>query len=445
MPDTPTGMPFPTENAPQGAPAGATPDLAKVKEAQLAFLKWFAASHGQGKGGAPGGGNPTISPAQKNTVMNVTGGGGTTAGSPMMQHGMPGGAMPGGAPAGGSPLPGVGETGFSFPNKKAAQGATAYGIMSNIIQTADKVAQKHDKLKQNESEYLLQTYYDALNRQDYDSANAIAADPKFRKLIKAAKGIDLFTFGDQEGQKKPEDKAVQGFMQKLAAKLKGGGGQQGPAPNMPMPKGSPQAQLEAQQRGVTGIETANKGIAAGAANTALSQDQTLARNMGLGTALSGDEQKKAELAQAGLWMPPGAIAEFGLKARQLDLDSKKIDQDYMLSMAEMANRKDIAKIQQGPEYERNKILRENYKGMLSVKTLLADGKHSEAYDKMYKVSEDAYTKLSNQATTLIKSGKAPDDPAVKVLMDAANNQKQAMDDAKAAQDLQLIQGILGGK
>jgi hypothetical protein len=197
-------------------------------------------------------------------------------------------------------------------------------------------------------------------------------------------------------------------------------------------------------KGSTDVVNADTQSRVAQAGNNMAQDPKEAAAMFKGSRLSGDEQRQAELVQAGLKLPAGADDATKLKQRELDQNQEKLSNDLMLGMRDIDARLSVAKIQLSPELQRNAILNKQVDNKANYEKALIDGKYVQANSILYKSNEDLYKALVGMKTKMLTGANAlkTDDPGVQALNKLIDGAKGAMDSAGALRDQLLIQNAL---
>ena len=311
---------FPTQGSVQpGGPLPASSDkMAQLKQLLDKFKTSMAIPGAQGQRTA---GSPVISPAQ---VLQV---GGTnvpqvgTNVSPVKPQSIFS-QMPQ------SPAP------QEWATRKGAKAADAYTIANTITGAVRKIEEKKQKGLENEGYMAVSLWYDAMQRGDTASANAIAE--KYHDVLKKAFGMKggLPTFGQQpqgqgakQGAQKPQPSESKGALRAIMDKIQGKKSDQGQAQGstqLPTPQMGPAAEAEGRVAGAINTELQKPGAS----------EQQARISMGLEQSPAQIQAQQAVMQQ----VVTKAVAE--LEKAQAEIQGK-----MAVAQAEITGRADVAGVE----------------------------------------------------------------------------------------------------
>jgi hypothetical protein len=374
---------------------------------------------GQAMTGRGGVQNPMISPGMIGQVPQMPGvpqvsGAGTGGASSMAMPGQPPRmAAPGGSPSqnpSGTPnAPGnpLFQTGFSFDNPQARNGAVAASAIQGVTQFLTQAKQKKEARTRAQAEGYMSQIHAAQQSGDQEALNLLLTDPKVVSTLE--KGLDFLMPKVPGEPPPPEATGIKKFLDKLTGKQQGGTNPNGP--RLPQPN-TPGGVIQPRGPQSASNQQAMSDITSRAALQALQQDPTLARTMGLGTGLSGDEARSAERYQAGLALAP-AEERKAFMANQSMLE--KFDQENKQLLTELASREKTAAaglssqerqahISAGPMYYRAKIAKDIADSQIRIRTMVANGKVGEANKVAMQTITSQINNLRSNAEKAKKDG-----------------------------------------
>lgn len=383
-------------------------------------------------GGGGGGAGPQVSPGiigqvpQAPQVPQVAGAGAGAGGvsggaGPMAMPGRMAGPM---GPASqiqgaGTPNPpqsGLYQSGFEFDTKKGRDAAVVTSAIQGVTQFLTQMKQRKEAKTARQAENYMTQIAAAQQSGDQEALNLLLEDPKVLSTLE--KGLDFIIPKTPGEPPPPEATGVLKAINKMKA-----GQQRLPAPNTPGGVVWPRMPQAASN------EAAAKDITSGAALKALQGDPQLARGMGLGTTLTGQEARDAERFQTGLATAPAEQRRQFL-ASQAMMD--KIEAENKQQLAELASKKEIAmagftsterqqSLANSPLFYRANIARDIANSQVKIKEMVANGKVGEANKIAMQTITSQINNLRSNATKLEKDNP---DIAVEFTKQADDLQKQ---------------------
>lgn len=402
------------------------------------------------QGGGGGKGSPLISPGmigqvpQMPGVPQVAGAGG--GGMPQMQ--MPGGqpprmAAPMGSPSqntsGSSMPPGnpLFQSGFEYNTPKGRDGAVVASAIQGVTQFLGQAKQKKEAKTKAQAEGYMSQIHAAQQSGDQDALNLLLTDPKVVSTLE--KGLDFLMPKVPGEAPPPEAHGIKKFLDKLTGKQQGGTNPNGP--RLPQPN-TPGGVIQPRAPQSQSNEQAMKDIISKAGLQAFQQDPNLAKQAGTGSALSGQEQRQAELYKNGLAISPEAQAKMSVEDKKLEQQWQMFQKENQTEMKKIASQESIAaardkteltaaRISAGPAYARAKVAQDSAKALIEYRKKVNAGNQGAAN----KVALDAWTKeekdLRDQAIKWKEKNPAV---AEKFLKDADSKKDQINDLSKRMTD-----------